>query len=197
MALAGLFILLQDLYSTAPLAFLIAFSMLMVCGVIALVWYALTRSSTEEHQHDREGSFYQYPPSREAAEPSASEPEEEPTPPLPSFSRSPSYTDWKAPDTPSSPVGGTCLACGAKVTEETSTSCPECGAERQRCPICQRYVAGGQDLLACVHCRTPGHANEMLAWVEQRGTCPYCARRIDKDEFKPLQGLTRVRRRKR
>jgi hypothetical protein len=195
MALAGLLILLQD-FTGLIVAFLIAFSMVMVCGVIALVCYALTRSSTEEHQHDREGSFYHNPPSREAAEPSASEPEEEPTPPSPSFSRSPRYTDWKAPDTPSSPVGGTCLACGAKVTEETSASCPECGAERQRCPICQRYVAGGQDLLACVHCRTPGHANEMLAWVEDHGTCPYCAHRIDRHALKPPRVVSRARRRK-
>lgn len=196
MTLAGLLILLQDLYTTGPLAFLIALSILMVCGIIAVVWYALTRPSTEEHQHDREGSFYQYPRSREAAEPSASEPEVEPRPPPPSFSRSQGRVDWKTTDTPSSPVGGTCLACGAKVTEETSTSCPQCGAERQRCPICQRYVAGGQDLLACVHCRTPGHANEMLAWVEAHETCPYCAHRIDRDALEPPPVLTRRRRRK-
>jgi len=195
MALGGLLILLQG-FTTGLTAFLIAFSLLIVCGVIALVCYALTRSSTERHQPDHEGSFYQYPPSREAAEPSASEPEEEPTPPSPSFSRSPGSTDWRAPDTPSSPVGGTCLACGAKVTEETSTFCPECGAERQRCPICQRHVAGGQDLLACVHCQMPGHANEMLAWVEEHGTCPYCAHHIDGHDLKPPRVLSRSRRRK-
>jgi len=196
MTLAGLLILLQGLYNTGILVFLVVFAVLMVCGVIAVVWYELTRSLTEKHQHGREGSFYQYPRSREAAEPSVSEPEEEATPPLPSFSRSPGSRDWRAPDTPSSPVGGTCLACGATVTEETSTFCPQCGAERQRCPICQRHVAGGQDLLACIHCRMPGHANEMLAWVEEHETCPYCAHRIDTHALKPPPVLTRRRRRK-
>jgi len=55
-------------------------------------------------------------------------------------------------DRPSSPVGGTCLACGAIIREELSSRCPVCGAERQRCPICQRFVAGGQELLACPYC---------------------------------------------
>jgi len=204
MALAGLLILLQYFYNMPFVAFL-AFYLVIVSVLIALVYYGLEHWGRGGRQHDREGWFDRHLPPQKSAEPSASESEEEAAPPLPIFFNSrgrteerwTASTDWKAADTASSPVGGTCLACGAKVTEETSTSCPKCGAERQRCPICQRYVAGGQDLLACVHCRTPGHANEMLAWVEAHGTCPYCAHRIDRHALNPPPVLTRRRRRKR
>jgi len=51
-------------------------------------------------------------------------------------------------DQSSSPIGGTCLDCGAVFEEETSLQCPSCGADRQRCPICQRFITADQDLLA-------------------------------------------------
>jgi hypothetical protein len=168
--------------------------MALLTGFLCLLCYSLSRTPREERQRNREGSSYRYSPPIAPSEDSTSEPEEEAAPASPSFSRSPSGRNWMAEDTASSPIGGTCLACGAPVTEETSASCPECGAERQRCPICGRYVAGGQDLLACIHCRTPGHANEMLAWVEQHETCPYCARRINRDGLRLLQELPRARR---
>lgn len=194
MGLEGLLILLQYLGSAA-LVIVIFFVMLIVFAMISLVCVLMARSTEEGRRRNRDRPVYRFPTPQEVAEASARTLEEE-APSSPSFSRSPSSGNWTAADTPSSPVGGTCLACGATVTEETSPTCSKCGAERQRCSICQRYVAGGQDLLACVHCRAPGHANEMLAWVEQHETCPYCARRIDRDELKPLQDLTRVRRRK-
>jgi hypothetical protein len=193
-ALADLLILVQYFAGAEVVALL--FGMLIILGVISLICALLTRPSQENHERRRRGTPYRYPLSQESELPVAGEPEEEVAPPLPSYARSPTHTDWRAPDTPSSSVGGTCLACGATVTEETSACCPDCGAERQRCPICQRYVAGGQDLLACIHCQAPGHANEMLAWVEQHETCPYCAHRIDRNDLRPPQPVVRPRRRK-
>jgi hypothetical protein len=194
MAVASLLLLLQfytldwTLFGMGVIA--------LLTGFLVVICYALSRTPREEHRTNGEGSSYRYAPSRAPAEGSVSEPEEAPRSAPSRSSWPPSRTEWTATDTASSPVGGTCLACGATVTEETSACCPECGAERQRCPICQRYVAGGQDLLACIHCRTPGHANEMLAWVEQHQTCPYCARRINASQLRPLQELARTRARK-
>ena len=77
-------------------------------------------------------------------------------------------------DEPSSPIGGECLECGAVITEETSLHCEYCGAEHQRCPICHRFVTANQALLACPHCQTLGHANEMQEWVQKSSKCPHC-----------------------
>lgn len=84
----------------------------------------------------------------------------------------------RKPDPVSSPIGGTCLSCGSVVTEETSLHCPNCGMLRSRCPICQRFVVGGQELLACPHCKSLGHANEIVRWIQQKEKCPYCARKL-------------------
>lgn len=81
-------------------------------------------------------------------------------------------------DQNSSPIGGTCLDCGAVFEEETSLQCPNCGSDRQRCPICQRFVTAEQDLLACPHCKAIGHANEMELWVHEERVCPYCGRKL-------------------
>jgi DNA-directed RNA polymerase subunit RPC12/RpoP len=89
-------------------------------------------------------------------------------------------------DRSSSPVGYSCLECGAPVQEESSLTCPECGTKRIRCPICQRFIAAGQNLLMCPYCETPGHANELRMWIEKKGTCPYCARRISLQKLKPF-----------
>jgi hypothetical protein len=77
-------------------------------------------------------------------------------------------------DRASSPVGGTCLNCGAIIEEETSRHCPHCGALRQRCPICQRFIAGNQALLGCPHCEMLGHKNEIETWIRKKGRCPHC-----------------------
>ncbi|MFX0169595.1 MAG: hypothetical protein ACFE89_09620 [Candidatus Hodarchaeota archaeon] len=93
-------------------------------------------------------------------------------------------------DRSSSPIGGSCLHCGTVITEETSLHCPACGQEHQRCPICQRFVAGGQYLLACPYCQMLGHANEMEEWVQKRSKCPHCAKKLmvhqlrKQDQFK-------------
>jgi hypothetical protein len=191
MAPAGLLVLLQ--YGV-ELTWLPAG--LTIVGTLVFVLILLALFCREERRPRREDSSDQSRPSREVAERWARRPEEAAVPSLPRFFRSPSSSDWKLTDAPSSPIGGSCLACGATVTEETSISCPACGAERQRCPICQRHVAGGQDLLACIYCHAPGHANEMRAWVEQHETCPYCSRRIGKDALEPPQERLRGRRRK-
>ena len=81
-------------------------------------------------------------------------------------------------DQSSSPIGGTCLDCRAIFKEETSLQCPNCGADRQRCPICQRFVTADQDLLTCPYCKAIGHANEMELWVHEERVCPYCGRKI-------------------
>ncbi len=91
-----------------------------------------------------------------------------------------------AADQSSSPVGYRCIECGATVQEESSLNCPECGMKRIRCPICQRFIAAGQELLMCPFCETPGHANELRIWIEKRGTCPYCARRLTLQKLKPF-----------
>ncbi|MFX0079202.1 MAG: hypothetical protein ACFE8O_08185 [Candidatus Hermodarchaeota archaeon] len=70
------------------------------------------------------------------------------------------------------------MDCGAVFEEETSLQCPNCGADRQRCPICQRFVTADQDLLACPHCEAIGHANEMELWVHEERVCPYCGRKL-------------------
>ena len=95
-------------------------------------------------------------------------------------------------DRPSSPVGGTCLVCGALIREELSTRCPVCGAERRRCPICQRFVAGGQELLACPHCQMLSHANELRLWVSKKGTCPYCGRQLKVSQLVTLEQIQRL-----
>lgn len=81
-------------------------------------------------------------------------------------------------DQSSSPIGGTCLDCGAVFKEETSLQCPSCGVDRKRCPICQRFVTAEQDLLACPHCKAIGHANEIELWVHEGRVCPYCGRKL-------------------
>jgi len=98
---------------------------------------------------------------------------------------------WSS-DRPSSPVGGTCLACGAVIREELSSRCPVCGAERQRCPICQRFVAGGQELLACPYCQMLSHANELRLWVSKKGTCPYCGRQLKVSQLLTLEQIQRL-----
>lgn len=114
----------------------------------------------------------------------------EPTPPSrPAVSRS----TWSGRDVSSSPVGGTCLKCGAIFHEETLSHCPECGAERQRCPICQRFIAGGQELLACPHCQVLGHANELIEWIDKHETCPYCARKVTKNDLLYPEALSNYR----
>jgi RNA polymerase subunit RPABC4/transcription elongation factor Spt4 len=70
------------------------------------------------------------------------------------------------------------LDCGAIFKEETSLQCPNCGADRQRCPICQRFITADQDLLSCPHCGSIGHANEMELWVHEEQVCPYCGRKL-------------------
>lgn len=89
-------------------------------------------------------------------------------------SRSYSQIPADPPDRASSPVGGTCMSCGVIIEEETSLQCPSCGADRQRCPICHRFIAGGQELLGCPHCETLGHKNEIVTWVKQKNKCPHC-----------------------
>ncbi|MFX1563091.1 MAG: hypothetical protein ACFFDP_07260 [Promethearchaeota archaeon] len=111
----------------------------------------------------------------------------EPTPPRPLIV---SRTSWSGQDVSSSPIGGTCLKCGAVFHEETLSHCSKCGAERQRCPICQRFIAGGQELLACPHCQVLGHANELIEWIERHESCPYCARKITKDELLSPEDLS-------
>ncbi len=87
------------------------------------------------------------------------------------------------PDMSSSPVGGSCLECESLVTEETSTRCPDCGVKRKRCVICQRFVAGGQELLTCPFCHSLSHANEIIVWVQKKNKCPYCGRRLQQHEL--------------
>ncbi|MFX1491665.1 MAG: hypothetical protein ACFFBU_05345 [Promethearchaeota archaeon] len=77
-------------------------------------------------------------------------------------------------DRASSPIGGTCINCGAIIEEETSRQCPSCGVDRQRCPICQRFIAGDQELLGCPSCEILAHKNEIVTWVRQREKCPHC-----------------------
>ena len=93
----------------------------------------------------------------------------------------------RARDQSSSPIGGACLDCGAVFKEETSLQCPNCRADRQRCPICQRFVTADQDLLACPHCNTIGHANEMELWVHEERVCPYCGRKLATLDFQELK----------
>ncbi len=81
-------------------------------------------------------------------------------------------------DTVSSPIGDVCINCGAVFKEEIETHCPSCGIRRERCPICQRFIAGRQDLLGCPFCNTFGHANEMEAWVRKKVKCPHCGHRL-------------------
>ncbi len=81
-------------------------------------------------------------------------------------------------DTASSPIGDVCMNCGAVFEEEIEPNCPTCGIHRERCPICQRFIAGGQDLLACPFCKTLGHANEMETWVRKKVKCPHCGHRL-------------------
>jgi hypothetical protein len=81
-------------------------------------------------------------------------------------------------DTVSSPIGDVCIKCGAVFEEEIEPNCPSCGIQRERCPICQRFIAGGQDLLACPFCKTLGHANEMETWVRKKVKCPHCGHRL-------------------
>ncbi|MFW9831621.1 MAG: hypothetical protein ACFFD8_07590 [Candidatus Thorarchaeota archaeon] len=82
-------------------------------------------------------------------------------------------------DPASSPIGKTCLKCGIVFEEEIEEFCPGCGIKRERCPICHRFVADGQELLACPYCKTLGHANEIIDWVRQKQKCPYCAQELD------------------
>lgn len=114
----------------------------------------------------------------------------EPTPPSPP---SVSRTAWSGQDVSSSPIGGTCLVCGATVHEETFRQCTECGTERQRCPICQRFIAGGQELLACPHCQVLGHANELIEWIKRHESCPHCGRKVTKYELLSPEELSRNR----
>ena len=95
----------------------------------------------------------------------------------------------RRPDPSSSPIGGACLSCGSIVTEETSLYCPNCGTARSRCPICQRFVVGGQELLACPHCKSLGHANEMVMWIQRKEKCPYCARKLNALQLKTPEEL--------
>ncbi|MFX1318419.1 MAG: hypothetical protein ACFE9D_11745 [Promethearchaeota archaeon] len=101
------------------------------------------------------------------------------------FQRRSSFPTTRSQDTPSqildpesSPIGGLCLHCSAVIEEETESACPTCGEPRERCPICQRFIAGGQALLACPRCNTAGHSNEMRLWVESKRKCPHCGQRI-------------------
>ena len=87
-------------------------------------------------------------------------------------------------DEASSPIGGSCLECGAVITEETSLHCDHCGVEHQRCPICHRFVTANQDLLACPHCKTLGHANEMHKWVQKSSKCPHCGKSVLSHQLK-------------
>lgn len=87
------------------------------------------------------------------------------------------------PDVSSSPVGGACLECGSTITEETNLQCPDCGVARKRCTICQRFVAGGQELLACPLCHSLSHSNEIIAWVQKKNKCPYCGRGLKQDQL--------------
>ena len=87
------------------------------------------------------------------------------------------------PDFSSSPVGGTCLNCGSTVTEETSLECPDCGVKRERCVICQRFVVGGQELLACPFCHSLSHSNEIITWVQKKNKCPYCGRKLKQHQL--------------
>ncbi len=99
--------------------------------------------------------------------------------PRPSF---PTVESRNAPsqtlDIESSPIGGLCLHCGVVIEKETEPACPTCGEPRERCPICQRFITGGQALLACPRCDSAGHANEMQQWVESKRKCPHCGQRI-------------------
>ena len=87
-------------------------------------------------------------------------------------------------DESSSPIGGSCLNCGAVIKEETSLHCSYCGVEHQRCPICHRFVTANQALLQCPHCKTLGHANEMQEWVQKSSKCPYCGQTLRLSQLK-------------
>jgi RNA polymerase subunit RPABC4/transcription elongation factor Spt4 len=100
-------------------------------------------------------------------------------------------------DRSSSPIGGTCLDCGAVFEEETSLQCPNCGVDRQRCPICQRFVTANQDLLACPHCGSIGHANEMELWVHEERVCPHCGRKLATFDLQEPEKRPKKRSRKR
>lgn len=76
--------------------------------------------------------------------------------------------------------------------EETELLCPGCGVKRERCPICQRFVAGSQDLLSCPHCQTIGHANELEEWVQQKRKCPYCAKELSPNGLVKPKALTKA-----
>lgn len=88
-----------------------------------------------------------------------------------------SYAEPKDPS--SSPLGYKCLNCDAVFEDEIDLQCPRCGSPRQRCPLCQRFVARGQDLLACPSCKTLGHANELESWVWQKKKCPHCGAKME------------------
>lgn len=145
---------------THMLEFLVLFIFMGICICIA----ALAKAGRSDIEENRTVS---YRPSRSSSRPRSSS----------SFNR---YKRSQTPtrDQSSSPIGGTCLDCWAVFKEETSLQCPNCGADRQRCPICQRFVTANQDLLACPHCKAIGHANEMELWVHEERVCPYCGRKL-------------------
>jgi DNA-directed RNA polymerase subunit RPC12/RpoP len=88
-------------------------------------------------------------------------------------------------DQASSPIGGSCLRCDAVITDETSLHCQNCGTEHQRCPICHRFVTANQELLACPHCKTLGHTNEMQRWVQKSNKCPHCGKEVMVHQLQP------------
>jgi hypothetical protein len=106
-------------------------------------------------------------------------------------------SQMSARDQSSSPIGGTCFDCGAVFEEETSLECPSCRVDRQRCPICQRFITAEQDLLACPHCESIGHANEMELWVHEERVCPHCGRKLATLDLKEPKERPKIRPRKR
>ncbi len=95
-------------------------------------------------------------------------------------------------DRSSSPLGYNCLNCDGVFEDETNLRCPNCGSLRQRCPLCQRFVARGQDLLACPSCKTLSHANELESWVRQKEKCPHCGAKIKISMLIPKKHLEKV-----
>lgn len=163
--------------------FLMLFIFMGICICIA-VMAGRGRSESEDHR------TVSYRSTQSSSRPSSSNP----------FTRY-KQSQTRTRDQSSSPIGGTCLDCGAVFKEETSLQCPNCGADRQRCPICQRFVTADQDLLSCPHCKAIGHANEMELWVHEERVCPYCGRKLatldlQEPKIRPKK-RTRTRRTKR
>ena len=76
-----------------------------------------------------------------------------------------------------------CVFCGGNFPERLDI-CPECGAERVKCSVCQLNIVFGHDVVRCPFCCVLSHRYHLLEWIKIRGFCPNCRKRFSENDIR-------------